>query len=150
MPSQRPNTSGYLLVSCVKRSVAPSDTYKLTPLFSSTAPVMNSPLGTTTRPPPLPAHSATVLRMASVQSKALSPTAPNRVMSKSRSGKTGGLIRARIRSTSDQGSGAGLGASQRAAPPAMFFRKSRRFVILNRNVGLIQSFSQSQKRKQIV
>src|SRR2546421_6426002 len=60
------------------------------------APVENSPAGTTTRPPPARLQASTLRRKAPVQSSLPSPRAPNFVMSKSRLGKTGALIRLRI------------------------------------------------------
>src|SRR5580765_643317 len=104
MPSQRVNTSGYLFVSRVKRIVAPALMWRLTLLFSRIAPVMNSPAGTRTLPPFAAWQAAIAFWNASVQSLLLSPTAPNRVTSKLRSGNVGGLIRARMAGSSNQGS----------------------------------------------
>src|SRR5689334_8298649 len=85
--------------------MAPSTMWRFTLLLRSMAPVRNSPLGTSTRPPPLLLHAAIALAKASVQSVLLSPTAPNLVMANSRLGKVGGLMRDRILGSSDQGSG---------------------------------------------
>src|SRR5689334_6186271 len=79
------------------------------------------------------------LAKASVLSVELSPLAPNLVISKSRLGKVGGLMRARIRGTSDHGSAAAANTStadtaSTAAPAAAIdFRNSRRFCIWGRS-----------------
>src|ERR1051326_5413966 len=103
--------------------VAASPTKRFTLLLRRIAPVRNSPLGTTTRPPPALLQAAIALAKAPVLSVELSPFAPNFVISKSRLGKTGGLMRARIRGTSDQGSVSAAktsiaGTASAAAPPA--------------------------------
>src|SRR5258708_10678211 len=67
------------------------------------APVTNSPAGTITRPPFAAWQAAMAFSKACVQSVLLSPMAPNFVTSKSRAGKTGGLMRARIPGNNDQG-----------------------------------------------
>src|SRR6185503_5011912 len=59
-----------------------------------------TPRGTITRPPPARLHSAMARAIASVESLPPSPTAPYLVISKSRLGKDGDLIRWRIRGTS--------------------------------------------------
>src|SRR5215467_8111061 len=89
-PSHRVNARGYRLMSRVKRIVASAVTYRLTLLFSSIAPVRNSPFGTTTRPPPLRTQAAIAVRNAPVLSVALLPTAPNAVTLNSRDGNVGG------------------------------------------------------------
>src|SRR5215472_413861 len=108
---------------------------------------MNWPAGTTTLPPPAPWQAAIAFWNASVQSERLSPTAPNLVMSKSRSGKSGALMRARISanpSHGDCGSTDIISRGQphrpsalpaaRAAPPAIqILRNSRRFCMLVRS-----------------
>src|SRR5262245_7059337 len=104
MPSQRVNTSGYLFVFRVKRIAAPALMCRLTLLFRRIAPVMNSPAGTTTLPPLAAWQAAIAFWNASVQSLLLSPTGPNLVTSKLRSGNVGALIRARIAGNSNQGS----------------------------------------------
>src|SRR6185437_943872 len=112
VPSHRVKTSGYFEVSRVKRSVAPSLTWRFTLLFNSIAPVMNSPREITTRPPPAFTHAAIAAWSASVLSVWLSPLAPYLVISNSRDGNLGGLMRARIRGTSSH-TAAELGASER-------------------------------------
>src|SRR6267378_241655 len=114
------------------------------------APVEYSPAGTSTRPPPALLQVAMACRNASVQSACPLPLAPKLMRLKSRFGKTGGLIRARISGTCDHGSVAEL-SGQRAAksgPPSVrpevsslasstaaplarnVFRKSRRSLML--------------------
>src|SRR6476660_775113 len=104
MPSQRVKTSGYLPGSRANRTVASAPIWRFTLVFSRIAPVMNSPAGTRTLPPFAAWHAAIAFWNASVQSLLLSPTAPNLVTSKLRSGNVGALIRARIAGNSNQGS----------------------------------------------
>src|SRR5579863_4074989 len=91
-PSHRVNTSGYLRGSRINLRVAPEEICKLTLLIRRIAPVLKSPEGTTTWPPPAALQEAIAFRIASVQSKAPSPTAPKSVTSTLRLGKAGGLI----------------------------------------------------------
>src|SRR4030095_121590 len=105
MPSKRVKTTGkYFAVSVENFSVAPSVTCRFTLLFRWMAPVRNTPGGTTTRPPPAAWQASIALLMASVQSVAVLAAAPYLVIKKSRAGKAGALIRARIFGTSSQGS----------------------------------------------
>src|SRR5215213_1698272 len=99
MPCQRVNTVGYFFGSVLNFTVAPAATYRFTRDSRVTGPVRKVPLGTTTRPPPALLHAWTALRNAAVLSALPSPLAPYEVIAKSRSGKTGGLIRSRIAGT---------------------------------------------------
>src|SRR5438552_17344532 len=114
-------------------------------LFRWIAPVRNSPAGTTTRPPPALLHASMALANASVQSALPFAAAPNLVIGKSRAGKTGALMRARIWEACDQGSSAvnkahrsmartiawldRLDSAIPAPPVTMFFIKSRRLLM---------------------
>src|SRR5262249_11370986 len=76
------------------------------------------------------------VRNASVLSVVLLPTAPNAVTSKSRLGKTGGLMRARMAGTWRQGSSRSCaqmrgteGTAPARVPAARAFKKVRRSVI---------------------
>src|SRR5438309_10978473 len=118
-------------------------------LFRWIAPVRNSPAGTTTRPPPALLHASMALANASVQSALPFAAAPNLIIGKSRAGKTGALMRARICEACDQGSTAATTAQLAGSPartitlldkldsaiPAplviTLFMKSRRLVMLN-------------------
>src|SRR5581483_696938 len=102
-PSQRVNTTGYLLGSRENRIVLPSEICRFTLLFRRIAPVKNSPSGTTTVPPPAWAQAAIAFANAPLQSKWLWSTAPNFVISNSRGGKLGGVMRARICGRRDHG-----------------------------------------------
>src|SRR5262249_13351441 len=66
------------------------------------APVRNVPPATTTRPPPALLQASIALRIASVLSVLPSARAPNFVISKSRFGIVGALMRARIAGTCAQ------------------------------------------------
>src|SRR3989442_449316 len=63
------------------------------------APVKNFPAGTMTLPPPALLHAAIASANAFVQSVVPSATAPYSVMSKSRAGNFGGMIRFRMPGT---------------------------------------------------
>src|SRR5580698_4937588 len=77
-----------------------------------------------TRPPPAPEQAATACEMASVESFLPSPSAPYLVISKSRLGNTGALMRARMELASSAAA-----SLDRAAAAAAEIRKARRFSI---------------------
>src|SRR5690349_8817803 len=79
------------------------------------APVMNTPGGTTTRPPPCALHAAIASRMAAVASTSPPATAPWSVIRQSRSGNEGGWIRFSMVSSAVQGSLAGAAAAVASA-----------------------------------
>src|SRR6476620_349544 len=96
IPSKRVRTSGYFFGSVENFSVASFEIYKLTFDLRFTAPVKNSPAGTTTRPPPALLQASIAFAIAEVESLATPAFAPNLVITKSRSGKTGDFIRDNI------------------------------------------------------
>src|SRR6476646_5758544 len=96
IPSKRVRTRGYFFGSVENLSVAPFEIYKLTFDLRFTAPVKNSPVGTTTRPPPALLQASIAFAIAKVESLATPASAPYLVIAKSRSGKTGGFIRESI------------------------------------------------------
>src|SRR6187402_699872 len=97
IPSQRVGTIGrYALGSVENFSVAPFETCRFTFDLSLIAPVKNTPVGTTTRPPPASVQASIALLIASLQSTVPPGFAPYFRILKSFLGNVGALMRARI------------------------------------------------------
>ena len=85
-PSMRVRPAGKWRRSVEQRSTAPPSRCRLTLGLRNSAPLTNTPLGTTTVPPPCAATWSMVFWMAAVLTVAASATAPNSVMEVRRAG----------------------------------------------------------------